>query len=388
MLAPRLLTTAVLCGLLVAAIFAVEIITPRGIAETTLYLVVVFLALRAQNTFFIIAVAAACSVLTILGFFLSPTDAIPPAFSVANRGFSLLGIWIVASVGLLMQASEAGRRRLQRQLDQTEEQFRLAQKIQQKLFPSGAPRLAGFDIAGVCHPANATGGDYFDFIPMSGGSLGIAVGDVSSHGFGPALLMAEVHAAIRALALAHIDAGEILTLANRLVCEDTADEQFVTVFLGSLDPDERTFVYASAGQQGFLLDGSGAMTKLDSTGFPLGVDAAAVIDCAPRIHLDDGCFVLLFTDGVFEAMDRDGRSFGIERAFDIVRANRDRPAATVVELLCQAVRAFSENGCQSDDITAVIVKAQPVAVPLGSDTETSVEKKKEKKKCQDPFLGP
>ena len=114
--------------------------------------------------------------------------------------------------------------RLQRVVAQTEEQFRLARQIQQKLFPNGTPRLAGFDIAGVCYPADATGGDYFDFIPMSGGGLGVAVGDVSGHGFGPALLMAEVHANIRALALAHIDVGEILTLANRMVCEDTADD--------------------------------------------------------------------------------------------------------------------------------------------------------------------
>jgi serine phosphatase RsbU (regulator of sigma subunit) len=260
---------------------------------------------------------------------------------------------------------------LQRIVAQTEEQFRLARQIQQKLFPNGAPRLAGFDIAGVCHPADATGGDYFDFIPISGGGLGIAVGDVSGHGFGPALLMAEIHAVIRALALAHNDVGEILTLANRIVCEDTADEQFVTVFLRHIDPDERTLVYASAGQQGFILDPYGTMTKLDSTGLPLGIEPTAMIQCAPVIHLDDGCFVLLFTDGIFEAKSVDGNSFGIERAFDLVHAYRHLPAEGIAQKVCHAVRAFSQNRPQHDDITAVVIKTQSRPAPLDSTTKIS-----------------
>jgi hypothetical protein len=279
------------------------------------------------------------------------------------------GVFVVLVLGVRWLQTRAAR--LQVVVAQTEEQFRLARQIQQKLFPNGAPRLAGFDIAGVCHAADATGGDYFDFIPMRGGGLGIAVGDVSGHGFGPALLMAEVHAIIRALALAHIDAGEILTLANRIVCEDTADEQFVTVFLGCIDPRERTLVYASAGQQGFILGSCGAMTKLDSTGLPLGVDPSEIITCAPVIHLDDGCFVLLFTDGIFEAKSADGNSFGIERAFDIVRVHRHLPAEGIAQQLCQAVRVFSQNGPQRDDITAVVIKTQPSPALLRSTAEKS-----------------
>lgn len=371
---PRLLLTAVACDLLIAAIFAVEVLTPRGIAVTALYSVVVFFALRARNAAFVIAVAATCSVLTILGFYLSAPDATPSEFCAVNRGFALLGAWIVASVGLLMQSLDAARGRLQRQIDQTEEEFRLARRIHGKLFPRGVPRLAGFDIAGACHPAHATGGDYFDFLPMADGGVGIALGDVCGHGFGPALLMADVHASVRSLALAHIDVGEILTLANRLVCEDTGGEEFVTVFLGSLDPHERTFAYASAGQAGFLLDGSGTMTMLDSTGFPLGVDPEAVIETAPRIHLDDGCLLLLITDGVFEETDRDGHAFGLGRAIELVRANRELPAARIVELLCQAVRAFANCGRQGDDITAVVVKAERAAVPDGPTAESALSR--------------
>jgi serine phosphatase RsbU (regulator of sigma subunit) len=294
---------------------------------------------------------------------------VPPIYEFDISWDRVVGSGAFVVLILAIDRVQARANRLHRVVAQTEEQFRLAKQIQQKLFPDGAPRLAGFDISGACHPAEAIGGDYFDFIPMSGGRVGVAVGDVSSHGFGPALLMAEVHASIRALALAHIDVGEMLTLANRIACEDMADGQFVTVFLGCLDPHERTFVYASAGHQGFLLDGCGKMTKLASTGRPLGVEPTEIIQCAPAIHLDDGCFVLLITDGIFEAKSIGGSSFGIERAFDIVRKNRDLPAERIVHQLCQAVRVFSQNGPQCDDMTAVVIKTRPSAVPVGSTRE-------------------
>jgi sigma-B regulation protein RsbU (phosphoserine phosphatase) len=181
--------------------------------------------------------------------------------------------------------------------------------------------------------------------------------------------MAEIHAIIRALSLAHNDVGEILSLANRIVCEDTVKGHFVTVFLGRIDAQERTLVYASAGQQGFLLGPCGTMTKLESTGLPLGVEPTAMIECAPVIHLDEGCFVLLFTDGIFEARSADGSLFGIERAFDIVRANRQLPAERIAQCLCQAARVFSQNGPEHDDITAVVIKTQPLPVTVGTTTE-------------------
>ena len=97
------------------------------------------------------------------------------------------------------------------------EEFRAAQEIQQRLYPLRSPALPGFDIAGALYPAKATAGDYFDYIPMLDGCLGIVVGDVSSHGMGPALLMSETRACLRTLAQTHCDVGEILTRANRVL---------------------------------------------------------------------------------------------------------------------------------------------------------------------------
>src|SRR6266481_5382302 len=106
------------------------------------------------------------------------------------------------------------RKQAENQLRQTQEQFRVAREIQQRLFPKFAPRFGPFEIAGASIPAEATGGDYFDYLPMADGCLGIVVADVTGHGVGPALLMAETRAYLRTLVTGAMDAGDILTRTN------------------------------------------------------------------------------------------------------------------------------------------------------------------------------
>jgi sigma-B regulation protein RsbU (phosphoserine phosphatase) len=208
-------------------------------------------------------------------------------------------------------------------------------------------------------PANATSGDYLDYFQLPGGCLGIAVGDVSGHGLGPALLMAGTRAYLHVLVQARDDVGEILTTVNRLLCEDTRNEQFVTLFLARLDPGSRTLVYASAGQEGYLLDNSGLATKLDSTSLPLGVNEEVIIPSAESIPLEPGDIILLVTDGILEAKSADGSCFGIDRSLDTIRASRSRPCREIGAALWGAVRQFSRHTPQGDDMSVVIIKAAP-----------------------------
>ena len=131
-----------------------------------------------------------------------------------------------------MRSSGAGGGGRKQALRDASEEFRAAQEIQQRLYPLHSPSLAGFDIAGALYPAKDAAGDYFDYIPMADGRLGIVVGDVSSHGMGPALLMSETRACLRTLAQVHSDVGEILTRTNRVLAMDTADFHFVTLAHG------------------------------------------------------------------------------------------------------------------------------------------------------------
>ncbi len=264
---------------------------------------------------------------------------------------------LVRSIRYAIERSR--RHRAEQELKANTEEFRAAQEIQQRLFPIRPPELPGFDVAGSLHPARATAGDYFDYIPMLGGCTGIVVGDVSSHGMGPALLMAETRACLRTLAQTYFDVGEILTRTNRTLAADTADFHFVTLTLARLDPRASSLVYASAGQRGYVLDRSGAVTVLESTSPPLGIDADLIVPCAAEMTLRPGQIVALFTDGVTEAEAPDQGRFGAQRAIDVVLRHRALPASEIVERLYGAVLEFMDRRPQQDDITAVIVKAEP-----------------------------
>lgn len=239
-----------------------------------------------------------------------------------------------------------------------EEELRTAQRIQRNLYPRKAPSIAGFDIGGAAYPAEATGGDYFDFVSLGDGSLGVALGDVSGHGLGPALLMASVRASLRALALVHGDVSEILAFMNRILIEDTEDDQFVTFFLARLDPQRRSCLYSSAGHlTGYLLDANGQVKlRLDSTGLPLGIVSDTSFPAGAEVHLGDGDFLLLLTDGITCAPD--GAPFGVERALAIARIFRRDSAIQIVKNLYGAVRAFSQDMPQHDDISAVVIKRE------------------------------
>jgi PAS domain S-box-containing protein len=262
------------------------------------------------------------------------------------------------------------RKRAEEDLARTDAEFRVARRIQQKLFPTRTPEVAGldiggatfgFDIGGASFPAEAIGGDYYDYLPLLDGSLGIAIGDVSGHGIGPALMMAEVRAYLRAFANMRADPGEILGLVNRIILPDMEGDRFITLLLARLDPRSRSFSYASAGHStGYIFNAGGEIKQpLPSTGIPLGIMPDARFPSSEPIVLEDGDLVLFLTDGIVESRSPDGTIFGTRRTVDIARVYRHTPARDIVENLYYAVRAYTQNQPQYDDITATVVKVGP-----------------------------
>jgi serine phosphatase RsbU (regulator of sigma subunit) len=251
------------------------------------------------------------------------------------------------------------RRRAEAALHAREEEFRIGREIQQRLFPAAAPILPGLDIGGASFPAAATGGDYFDYLRMAGGALGVVVSDVSGHGIGPALLMADTRAYLRTLASSFTDPVDILSRLNALLLEDLGEDRFVTVLFATICPEPRRLAWLSAGHpSGYVLDRGGAVRhELTATLPALGLMPLTLpIPAAESLPLEPGDILLLLTDGVTEAVSPRGEEFGAGRALQTVAAHRGEPAARIVQALCAAVSQYSEGRAQADDITAMVVK--------------------------------
>lgn len=248
-------------------------------------------------------------------------------------------------------------------------ELELARQVQKRLFPRTAPEVLGFDVAGSVIPAEETCGDYYDFIPMPDGRLGVVLGDVSGHGIGPALIMVETRACLRTLLHALGDIQEILQHINQLLVHDLESGRFVTLFLAILDPATRSLNYSAAGQPAYHFSSSGQVTRLDNSGMVLGLLADAGIPPGERIKLAPGELIFLATDGLHESHTSDGSMLGIERVLDLVRMNRHKSARAIIEELNASAFRFRQDAPQEDDITIVVIKAtnEPQSIRPGSD---------------------
>jgi PAS domain S-box-containing protein len=261
--------------------------------------------------------------------------------------------------GLIEDITE--RKRAERAVLDKELQLLTAQKIQERLLPHRAPPLPGYDLAGVLYPAEFAAGDYFDYLPMDDTKLGIVIGDVSGHGFAPALIMASTHVMLRLLVETHTDVAQILTLANAALVKETDEEHFVTLLFACLDPATQTLVYGNAGHPpGYVFNSAGNIrARLDSTDFALGILPNVEFSIGDPITLEPGDTVLFVSDGILESRSPAGDFFGKERALQVVRSNLDKTCREIVETLCQAARGFCQEEVTPDDTTAVILKVIP-----------------------------
>ncbi|MEO2019348.1 MAG: SpoIIE family protein phosphatase [Fuerstiella sp.] len=278
------------------------------------------------------------------------------------QDYILKGELSAQALGLEVQlAMERNKRiRVERELDKTKQEIRLARRLQKGLYPTLAPTVAGFDIAGRAWAAEHACGDYFDFLPMKNGLLGIVVGDVSGHGLGPALKMVETRAALHAYTAYEDNLHQLLCGVHRVFCggqQFDARRLFLTMFLGRLDTSNRILEYSSAGHPGFHLTTDGQVCTLEATDYPVGlVDAMSAEDCR-QIQLKSGEVVVIPTDGFYEAGTSQNDVFGIDRMLAVVRRNLDNPAAEIVKAMYTASREHMPDLRQEDDMAAIVIKA-------------------------------
>ncbi len=255
-------------------------------------------------------------------------------------------------------AERRKRKDAEKSLHAKEEELRIAKNIQKHLFPAFAPVVDGLEIAGISHPASVTGGDYFDYIHMPDGRICVVVGDVTGHGLGPALLMSEARECLRTLALTTDSLRDILISADKLLSEDFGGDRFISLMLAKLSPKESGLEYINAGNpSGYIIGADGEIVRELKPMCPvLGLNIGSDVAFPECVILHPGDLVVFMSDGIMEAASPDGSEFGFERALECVRRNRTRPAAEIVEAICQAAHEFHHGEEQEDDITAVVIK--------------------------------
>jgi sigma-B regulation protein RsbU (phosphoserine phosphatase) len=251
-----------------------------------------------------------------------------------------------------LQRTTAEKERMSKELE-------IGKGIQQSFLPESTPEIAGIDLAAFNLPAMEVGGDFYDFIPISKDKWGLAIADVSGKGVPAALFMALSRTLIRASAVRNPTAVNAIKQANRLICEDSKTSMFVTLFYALADSKKMTLTYVNAGHNPPLLfrGASADITLLEAKGIALGVIEEAELEEA-EIGLKSGDLVVLYTDGITEAINEEGEEFGQERLMRVVRENRTSTAHDIIEHIREEVVAFAGKQPQFDDITLMVLKAE------------------------------
>jgi len=239
-------------------------------------------------------------------------------------------------------------RLLKEQMDRDAQE---ARSIQQALLPKSSPYIPGFAVTGVCIPAGAVGGDWFDFIPLSDGRWGLVLADVSGKGMGAALLMSATRGMVRSLAEASCCPSEILDRLNKLLVDDFPSGKFVTMVYGILDPAARTLSFSSAGHLPPLLVADGKAHYLHTqSGLPLGLGVGTFSET--RVDLPPGSRLVFYSDGISEAANADDEEYGRERLREFV-LNSD----SMIDGIVSDVHSFVNGEGLRDDATVIMVRA-------------------------------
>lgn len=244
------------------------------------------------------------------------------------------------------------------QLAKLEHELMLASEIQKSMLPRSIPRFQGYEFCARMIPAKSVGGDFFDFIPMGRDSLGIAVGDVSDKGVAAALFMAMVRSLLRAEAHPGESPQEVLRRVNRHLLDMNDKEMFVTILFGFLNRTTHQFQYARAGHEPpIFIDKQGSIKRLPkASGQALGVFDDIKLE-EQTVALSKGCTLLLYTDGVPDATNRQDERFGLKRIFRTLSHTPLSPAQMTCDELMDAVSKHQGGLLQYDDMTVVLVRA-------------------------------
>jgi sigma-B regulation protein RsbU (phosphoserine phosphatase) len=275
----------------------------------------------------------------------------PPDFIVFQ---SIVEQSAFALCNAIVYSEAAEKRRIDRDLD-------TARDIQRILLPAAPPDIPGYEIAGVNIPAGQVSGDYYDYIPIAADRFGIAIADVCGKGVPASLIMAMCRSVLRSVAPSSSSAARVLHQVNRQLYPDIREDMFISMAYLILEKGSENLVLSRAGHDAPLLyrTATRSVEKVNPPGMALGIDSGGVFDRVTgdfTVRLESGDCLILYTDGVTEALDSNGIEFGIARLIEVIQGSADESAQAVVVQVTERVRSFVGSQPQNDDITLVAIR--------------------------------
>jgi serine phosphatase RsbU (regulator of sigma subunit) len=241
-----------------------------------------------------------------------------------------------------------------------EEELAIGRELQMSMLPSECPQLEGFEIAAYSEPAREVGGDFYDFIEISEGEIGIVIGDVTGKSVSGALVMSASRSIFRMLGEERLTVSESMIRANRRTKKDIKTGMFVALLYAVLVATDKSVTLCSAGQtQPISRSAASGETRLVQTEgdtFPLGILEDATYEDT-RLQLEVGDKVVLYTDGIVEAMNEQKELFGFDRLLEVIKKSPAETAEALLEEIKDKVNEFAGTAPQHDDITIIVVQA-------------------------------
>jgi phosphoserine phosphatase RsbU/P len=286
----------------------------------------------------------------------------PAAFSKLDR--QILDALAADAASILDNARLVERERERQRLEQ---EINIARDIQQALLPRNFPNAPEFAVTGVNFPCLSVGGDYFDVFPLSDGRTAFVIADVSGKGLGAAIVTTMLQGALSGMTLG-TDPARVFNHVNRFLCDHTEVGRYATVFFGLLDNDGHLEFINAGHPSPFLIRRGAAEEAFTEGSFPVGLVPEAQYTAA-RLKLEPGDTLVLFTDGVTEAMDPDDQLFGVPRLKQVLTGQMQCPLEHLQKCVLEAVENFTRGARQADDLTLLIVRYRATAASAITDTD-------------------
>lgn len=236
-----------------------------------------------------------------------------------------------------------------------ERELAMAVEVQSALLPTDKPLLNGIDIKAKIVPCSQLSGDLYDFIDLGNRSIAIVIADVSGKGTPGALLMATTHANIHAVSEDTSSVSNIIDKTNKYLCKYTRSSEFITLFYGILNADDLTFTYSNAGHNPPIIFREGLGVFLENGGIPLGIIKDTTYS-EDQIKLITGDIIVLYTDGVTEATNKNKEIFGVSRLMRTIQKNINLNSTDIVNKVYDEIVSFADGAPQNDDLTIIVIK--------------------------------